>query len=762
MKSRIAFGLIIFLASVQAAHAQSSFGRTAGKFGVSAIGSAQYQIPIWAPPGPRGVQPKIALAYDSQGGIGTVGLGWSLAGLGAISRCNRTYAQDTIPAPVALVTTDGYCINGNRLRLTSGTYGADGSTYQTELADFSNVTAHGAAGQGPGYFTVQGPDGITYDYGFVDSNGNGANSQVPANGTTTAAAWMLSKVIDRAGNNYVINYTLLSGAAIPSTIFWTPTSAGVSTYTYTMQFNYTTNVPQGTVYKYLDGTVVTNNQLLSSIEILQGTTVLKDYFLGYQASPSTGRNKLNSIKECADSAQSNCLLPTSVAYQAGTAGVSTTSTTAMANMPGLRAARYDFNGDGIPDLVYSNGSGVWFVAFGTGSGFGTPVSVGITSNGGPLFGNLTGGTEDGMLSGVSGTWRYYTWNGSSFASVSTGLAVDNTASEYQLADIDGDGRPDLISLYNDINANGKVVSTVYTRLNTSASGAVSFSTTLTLASTLNSTAGGQFITPDSQYGRIRRFDFNGDGRDDMAIELVTGTSPNFIVRTYALLSTGSTFTASLISSGNGASPTVFFADWNDDACTDFVSGPVLYISGCNGSTPASYTVGTVLAALDWDGDGRTDLIVANGTKLGVYLSTGAGVTTLQSTSIPYSSTCAYVTMDVTGDGMDDLGCWSQTGTNPLTYYLHNAHSELASTFADGYGVTYAPTYVPLVASGGVYAKGSGAVFPNQDYIGPMYVVSSYTSSDGIGGTFPTTYSYAGAIFNLQGREFQGFHDGEQY
>jgi RHS repeat-associated protein len=756
MISRITIVLILLVSPFQTANA--SFGRTAGQFGVSSSGTAQYSIPIWAPPGPRGIQPNIALAYDSAGGIGSVGLGWSLAGLGAISRCNKTVAQDTIPAPVGLLVSDGYCINGNRLRLTSGTYGVDSSTYQTEVADFSNVTAHGAAGQGPAYFTVQGRDGVTYDYGYVDSNGNGANSQVLATGTTTAAAWMLSKVIDRAGNNYVINYTTLSGAAVPSAIRWTPTSAGAATYTYTMQFNYSSNVPQGTVYKYLDGTVVTNNQLLSSVEILNGTTVLRDYFLGYQASPSTGRNELNSIKECADSAQTNCLLPTSVTYQAGAAGVSTTSSTALSSTGGCLRARYDLNGDGIPDLVYSNGTGALFVAFGTGSGYGTPVSVGITSNACPLIGNLTGGGEDGILSGASGTWTYYTWNGTSFVSASTGLAFDGTAG-YQLADIDGDGRPDLISYYNTFDSGtGKTTTTVYSRLNTSTSGAPSFSATLTLGASIVSTSGATLLMPDFQYGKLRRFDFNGDGRDDLALEVVTGRSPNFVVNTYEMLSTGTAFTLALISSGSGSSVPVFFADWNDDACTDFVAAGTLYISGCNGTTPATFPIGNVLAAADWDGDGRTDLIVANGTTLGVYLSTGAGITTLQSTSIPYSSTCQYVTMDVNADGLDDLGCWSQTGTNPITYYLHNGPApDLAIDFFDGYGAKYTASYMALSqATSANYTKGTSQVFPQQDYDGPLYVTQYALMPNGIGTTYTVHYDYTGAVMNLQGRGFQGF------
>ena len=320
-------GIILVLGTLFAflcgANVRATEGRTAGQFAVSQKGGAQYRIPIWAPPGPRGMQPNISLFYDSQSHISPLGIGWSLAGLGEIARCNKTVAQDTTAAPVALVTSDGYCINGNRLRLTSGTYGTAGSTYQTEVADFSNITANGAAGNGPASFTVQGRNGLTYQYGLTDSRG-GANSQVLAHGTSTAIEWLLSHVTDRAGNIYVINYTTLGGTligtAVPSTILWAPTSLGGSSYIYAMQFNYSNNVPQSSVNKYIGGTLVSNPELLSSVEIVTGSTVVKDYFLGYQASTSTGRDELISVKECADSAQSNCLLPTSITYEGGSAG----------------------------------------------------------------------------------------------------------------------------------------------------------------------------------------------------------------------------------------------------------------------------------------------------------------------------------------------------------------------------------------------------------------------------------------------------------
>src|ERR1700733_3899467 len=627
----------------------SSFGRTAGNFGVSPTGSTQYTIPIWTPPGPKGIQPNLSLSYNSSAGIGPLGVGWFVAGLGAVTRCNKTYAQDTTPAAVALVVSDGYCLNGNRLRLTSasGTYGAAGSTYQTEIADFSQITANGnttngGVNTGPASFTVQGRNGLTYYYGYTDSNGNGANSEVLASGSTTALTWLLSKVVDRAGNNLVINYTTLTGAAVPANILWTPTSAGASTYTYQMLFNYGANVPPSSITKYVGGTAVLNSELLTSISISASGTVIKDYFLAYQASPTTGRDELISVQECADSAQSNCLLATNVAYQSGSLGVSTVSNTALSSGGALLTAKYDFNGDGYPDLLYNTtgNGGPWYVAFGSASGYGTPVNTGISSVI-ALPGNLNGGSQDGILAPNGTTWYYYTWNGSSFVGTSTGLAYDSTQGDFQLADVNGDGLPDLVSFAIATPRHAPTTLTVSTRLNTTTGSSVTFSSTLNTAWTTSDFAAAQLQTPDRfQYGKLRRYDFNGDGADDLAIMVVWGTSPNFYVDTIELISTagGTSFDSVLIAEATGAnySP-VFFTDWNDDKCTDFVTGNTLYVSGCNGTVPVSYALSApVVGAMDWDGDGRTDLIVANGSTMGVYLSQGIGAPTLMSTSVPYS------------------------------------------------------------------------------------------------------------------------------
>src|SRR6185312_806362 len=410
--------LLVGIAALGSVASAQTVGRTPGTYAVSPNGAATYTIPIDVPPGPNGLQPKMALVYNSRRGPGSIGVGWSLAGLSSISRCNATYAQDPAPAPIALATSDGYCLDGQRLRLTSGTYGVAGSSYQTEINNFEKVTANGVAGNGPATFTVQTPDGHTLQYG------NGGNSQVLAYGSSTAVSWLLNEVSDPAGNTMTISYSTATGTAVPSMISWTPTAHGSSSYLYTMVFSYGTNVlpPSG----YVAGTPFQDPNLLASITINYSGSQVKQYVLTYQQSSTTGRDRLTQVQECSSST-SSCLFPTTITYQNGGTGVATSATTAVSSPVASctrgdgSIARYDFNGDGYTDLLYAV-SGTCYVAFGSASGYGTPVSTGLSGVGGMLAGDLLGRGEAGILANNGGVWYFYSWNGSSFAGALTGLA----------------------------------------------------------------------------------------------------------------------------------------------------------------------------------------------------------------------------------------------------------------------------------------------------------------------------------------------------
>jgi Salmonella virulence plasmid 65kDa B protein len=69
-------------------------GAVAGAFSVSSTGEALYTMPLLVPPGRAGMEPSLALTYDSSADEGTLGMGFGIAGLSVITRCPKTLARD--------------------------------------------------------------------------------------------------------------------------------------------------------------------------------------------------------------------------------------------------------------------------------------------------------------------------------------------------------------------------------------------------------------------------------------------------------------------------------------------------------------------------------------------------------------------------------------------------------------------------------------------------------------------------------------------
>src|SRR5262245_27941099 len=83
ISARLALFILVFgvalLAIPPLRAADALVGSLPGDLSVDNKGAANYSIPISIPPGRASLQPGLALSYNSNGGNGTLGIGWSLS-----------------------------------------------------------------------------------------------------------------------------------------------------------------------------------------------------------------------------------------------------------------------------------------------------------------------------------------------------------------------------------------------------------------------------------------------------------------------------------------------------------------------------------------------------------------------------------------------------------------------------------------------------------------------------------------------------------
>lgn len=729
----------------------AAVGRTPGQFQVSQTGAATYKVPLWMPPAPLGMQPSLAVEYSSANGNGVLGVGWVLSGLSSIERCNRTVAQDGVATAVELSANDRFCLNGNKLRLAGGTYGAASSTYRQEIDDYSTIAAVGAVGTGPERFTMKTRDGTTFEYG------GSVDSRVILG--SSVFRWKLNKATDASGNSYVVTYNNVDGHAFPTAVEWAATSPGASTYIHRATFNYSTGrTANDSVYGYVAGHFVSVTRRLEDIQIRStvggSAQTVRRYFFSYDTGLVTQRSRLTQIRECADDAATDCLAPTVIGYQAGQNGVSGLVAVGPSSSTSIRKGDYDFNGDQRHDLFYVTG-GFWHVAFATTGGFSTPISTGIAATARPLVERFVTGA-DTILGAVGSTWTHYRWNGASFTATPTGVSVGYEP-KASAADTNGDGFVDLVW----VNPSNEV----YIRLNTSSSASLdpTFSATATHASTIfpwiDQTSAGTVLSQSLNTSGVRRSDFDGDGRQDVYHTFPTIGSPaNRVLFARNTVFDGGT--ATLFTPGDATA-----INMNDDACTDYLSRELIQIMPCANAVPAQVTVpSTPILVLDWDGDGRTDFAVNNGGNFGIYKSTGQGLSALEPTSIPYSTGYTYFSIDQDGDSLADIVRVATASPFGISFFTHTSSGsappfatnvpDVATTFSDGFGVTHSLGYVSTGRSN--YTSATATVASLSNMVRAMVVVGQVTSTDGTGATFNRSYSYTAGRLDDDRRTFAGF------
>jgi FG-GAP-like repeat/Salmonella virulence plasmid 65kDa B protein len=477
-----ALATVALAALVQPALAQApAAGFTPGSFRVTEMGAAEYRIPIQVPPGIGGIEPKLALVYNSQAGSWLLGAGWNLEGMSSITRCPRTLAQDGVRGGINYDWNDRYCLEGQRLVAISGGYGADGTEYRTERESFFKVISYGAAGNGPAWFKVWTKGGQIFEYG------NTADARIEVSGTSTVRTWAANRVSDAKGNDLAVSYTENSpiGDFVPARIDY----AGNS-----VQLFYQSR--PDVLYRYEAGMTTERRTRLASIKTYAGAALVTDYRLEYDNNGANGRSLLKKATECA--ASGACLAENVFQYQASGNGSLSYRGTPTPYSAWHSPAVGDFNGDGKSDYLINTTNGGWQVWFSNGDGTftnrGTPAPSEWYS---VTLGDFNGDGKTDFLINTGGSWRVYFSNGDGTFTHAGSPSPYPSWHSMTVGDFNGDGLSDFI-------------------VNTTASWQVWFSR-----------GDGTFnyrgdLSPYAAWYSPRVGDFDGDGKSDILINQTQG------------------------------------------------------------------------------------------------------------------------------------------------------------------------------------------------------------------------------------------------
>ena len=756
-------------------------GFTPGEFSVDASGGANYQIPIAVPPGTAGMGPSLSLSYNHRTGNALLGVGWTLGGLSVITRCPTTTVQDGSIDGVDFDGNDKFCIDGERLIAVSGTYGANGTEYRTELDGFTKVVSYDedpANNNGPEKFKAWTKSGQILSYGWDDTN---RNSRIQAEGRTDGAIrlWAVDTVEDTVGNYLTVKYHEDTNEYRPDRINYTGnTVANTATYA-SVRFEYEDrsdningNASDDITTLYLAGSKVRTTKRLSNIKTYVGSTEVRDYQLSYNEN-ETGIarvSRLSSITECAGG---RCFPPTEFKWQGDgsnpafgdNANILDASHTTWGSFNFITG---DWNGDGRTDIFLQHkklGRSTMYTA----NADGTMSSTGF-------FDDDWGEDEDSTTRRrvlVAGDWNgdgltdiaveTISVSGSNFNHVidlynSTGTSFDTSSGHYTLGPITTT-TIDPITRVGDFNGDGR--SDLFTHTTGS-------SVMYKAGSNGHMTSVTSFSGWSNATYTLKEGDFNADGRTDF----VRCHKTNGDVYTYLSTGTGLGSAIQVAASGWDVYDLIA-ADYNGDGNTDLfrkrktgTDNSYLMLSKGDGSFIVDGSGITGFGNLeayagDWNGDGRADLMRQGGD---LYIHQDSGFELPIGVS-GFSNNLLSVG-DWNGDGLSDL--WSREyafGGSTTQYVTSHSGFDVIEKITDGLGNDTDISYEPLT-NDTVYSKyvkdSQGAPilasYPEVDLQGAIYVVDSVKTDDGlgIGGQNEMRYEYEGAKIHVEGRGFLGF------
>jgi RHS repeat-associated protein len=707
-----------------------------GSQGVSLFtGAFTYSYPIAVPPGRRGIQPDLALLYNSQALNGWVGMGWNLS-LGSIRRSTK----NGIPTYNDSLDTFVLQFKGESDQLVSIGTGTDSTGSYTEYRAQIESSFLRLRYYAPSLWIVTSKDGTQYQM-------QGLGKNIVTTSTSPYFYWGLTEAFDPLGNYMQIAYPSLSSATstgtpgpggtpvavqsdgavvgyMPASISYTGKCTAVTCATIEVppldQVTFSYETRADTMTFSMEGGEEIISTRLTTIATTSNGNAVKTYRIGY-SSNTVGSSMLASIAMLGSDGVTT-LSTSTFLYQSSSSYTVTLSTAYQLPVDITKASFADVNGDGLPDIVYYQtgvGSGTWL---NTGSGWVSSSAwisaVGLLTSGGAdqgvRFGDIDGDGRDDILQGMGATFKAWLNNGNGWAVAPSQwnppvdfVDASNISSGTAMVDIDGSGIQDIFQ------SNLKVTSYAHDAWINNDNG-------WSLSNTWIPPKDAE-LAQDGSDGNTRLADLNGDG----LVDIIGG---NF---SHAWVNNGSSW----VRADAWAPPIIFknnnsiLVDINGDGLPDIVQ----YVF---------YSTGSTVHVWLNTGSGGPEPWWSVGHAWVQADSVGSSLSSLKA-----SSMLEYA--DLNGDGVVDVIALSTNPASDQVYLGHITPSNLLTTVNNGLGgvtqISY--TFSPPPAQPGLHLP-------------PVTVVQSVTASDGISGdaVMTSSYAYSGGLFDnaRPARDFLGF------
>ncbi|MBR3456125.1 MAG: VCBS repeat-containing protein [Bacteroidaceae bacterium] len=592
---------------------QTPVGSPDGVFQVSPTGAASYSINIDIPKGRHGMEPRLAVTYNSQGGNGVAGWGFELTGTSAIRCAAKDLYHDNQIGALDLSTCGTYMLDGTRMVLKSGVEGTAGAIYTLENDPFTEITVlHNTSGN-YNYFRMQTRDGKTYTYGY------GSTRDTIPSGTY---AWHLRSISDALGNTITYSYATYSNVKYLTSITY-----GGNTIT----LAYSTRPDNWSGY-YAGGYKYTLSRRLSSITAKRDGHIYRKYTFGYNTtgdSSATPFSRLETITETNGNGEALEPLVIDWNYLPGfgyshySPSVDFATSDRFYTIKNQRFFAADMNGDGLSDIVQL--SKTWHRQEGVDHTHAYVYFTQLNGNGSMSF--------DTMKKADLG-YDLQFWN---FNSIPMGAF---------LADFDGDGLSDLCIPSKDTSIHDELNSFLYTFMYgcdlLQYGSDISNNETYYFAKSAYNSSSTLLYAAD---------DFDNDGRSEI-FHLETNKTGNVYKSFYfnnVMPDASVQFSEVEMDITLPHDPTnLYSGDFNSDGLADIV---VFYDSGCkvylnNGcgtdtipfSESNTFTTATIAGDLivrqgDFNGDGAVDFIINKRKEDGYYFLLCEGDGTFNKVSI---------------------------------------------------------------------------------------------------------------------------------